>query len=97
MFARLPDDSAAAVAITIDGVPFAARAGDTAAAALLAAGTMAFRATSVGGVLRGPYCMMGACFDCLVEIDGQPNVRACMTRVMPDMRIVTRRAESQSR
>jgi D-hydroxyproline dehydrogenase subunit gamma len=96
MFARLPDDSVAAVAITIDGVPFTAHSGDTAAAALLAAGIVACRTTPVGGVPRGPYCMMGVCFDCLVEIDGLPNVRACMTRVTPDMRIVTRRVDSKA-
>jgi len=97
MFARLPDVSAVAVAITIDGVPFTARDGDSVAAALLAAGRNACRTTPVAGAPRGPYCMMGACFDCLVEIDGRPNAQGCMTRVAPGMRIVTRRAESQSR
>jgi predicted molibdopterin-dependent oxidoreductase YjgC len=97
MFARLPDVSAAAVAITIDGVPVTARDGDTVAAALFAAGMIACRATPVTGAPRGPYCMMGACFDCLVEIDGRPNVQGCMTRVAPGMRIVTRRAEDHSR
>ncbi len=29
--------------------------------------------------------MMGACFDCLVEIDGMPNRQACMVQVRPDM------------
>ena len=56
-----------AVAITIDGAPFDARAGDTVAAALLAAGRRAFRTTPVSGAPRGPFCMMGACFDCLVD------------------------------
>jgi predicted molibdopterin-dependent oxidoreductase YjgC len=93
MFARLPDVTAAAVAITIDGVAFVARDGDTVAAALLAAGTVVCRTTPVAGAPRGPYCMMGACFDCLVEVDECPNVRGCMTRVAPGMRIVTRRAE----
>ena len=34
---------------------------------------------------------MGACFECLVEIDGQPNRQACMTRVAPGMQIATQR------
>ena len=97
MFARLPDVSAVAVAITIDGVPFTARDGDSVAAALLAAGRNACRTTPVAGAARGPYCMMGVCFDCLVEIDGRPNVQGCMTRVAPGMCIVTQRAEDQSR
>ncbi len=90
MFTRLPDVTAAAVEITIDGACFGARDGDTVTAALLAAGAIVCRTTPVGGAPRGPYCMMGACFDCVVEIDGCPNVRGCMTRVAPGMRIVTR-------
>jgi len=90
MFVRRPDpEGDAVVSITIDGAPFAARAGDTVAVALLAAGIAAFRTTPVSAVPRGPYCMMGACFECLVEIDGQPNRQACMTRVAPGMRIAT--------
>jgi D-hydroxyproline dehydrogenase subunit gamma len=95
MFARLLDVSTASVAITIDGAAFTARDGDTVAAALFAAGIDACRTTPVTGAARGPYCMMGACFDCLVEIDGRPNVQGCMTRVAPGMRIVTRRAEGR--
>ena len=90
MFARLPDAAGADVAITIDGTPFTAREGDTVAAALLAANVDAFRRTAISGAPRAPYCMMGVCFECAVEIDGRPNVQACMTRVASGMRIVTR-------
>ena len=96
MFARLPDPALAAVGITIDGAPFVAREDDSVAAALLAAGTVAFRVTPTSGAPRGPFCMMGVCFDCLVEIDGRPNEQACMTAVAPGMRIVTRRAVASS-
>ena len=89
MFARLPDAGAADVPVTIDGAPFAACTGDTVAAALLASGRLAFRATPVTGAARGPYCMMGVCFDCLVTIDGRPNQQACMVAVAPGMRIET--------
>ena len=90
MFARLPDPGAEApVSITIDGALFDARTGDTVAAALLAAGVATFRTTAVSGAPRGPYCLMGTCFDCLVDIDGQPNRQACLTRVASGMRIAT--------
>ena len=36
---------------------------------------------------RGPFCMMGVCFDCLVEIDGVPNVQGCMTPVREGMQV----------
>lgn len=64
-----------------------AQAGETVAAALLAAGIERFRSTSVGGAARGPYCLTGGCFDCLLQIDGQDNRQGCMTRVRDGMRI----------
>ena len=88
MFARLPDDRQV-VTIVVDGTPVSARAGDSVAAALLAAGVRAFRATAVSGAPRGPFCMMGACFDCVVTVDGQRNVQSCLTRVADGMRIDT--------
>ena len=57
------------------------------AAALLASGVSRFRATPVLGAPRAPYCMMGACFECLVEIDGVPNRQSCMIEVKVGMRI----------
>jgi predicted molibdopterin-dependent oxidoreductase YjgC len=71
--------------ITWDGKEIAARAGESLAAALLAAGVTTFRITPVSGSPRGPLCMMGACFDCLVELEGTPNVQACMTVVRPGL------------
>lgn len=73
--------------VTIDGQPFAARAGDSVAAALLAAGVSACRSTPVSGAARGPYCLMGACFECLVTIDGRPNQQGCLVPVRAGMRI----------
>ena len=60
------------------------RNGGILAAELLAAGVTTLRQTPVSGSTRGPFCMMGACFDCLVEIDGA-TVQACMTRVVPGL------------
>jgi predicted molibdopterin-dependent oxidoreductase YjgC len=45
------------------------------------------RATPVSGSPRAPYCMMGVCFDCLMEIDGVPNRQACLVPVAEGMRI----------
>ena len=87
MFKRLPDTQDAAVAVTIDGEPFHAREGDSVAAALLAAGHTHCRETPVTGAKRGPYCMMGVCFDCLVTIDGIGNRQACLVRVREGMRV----------
>lgn len=63
---------------TFEGRPFSARAGQSLAAALIEAGERGFRETAKGGE-RSVFCGMGVCQDCLVEVDGAPNVRACMT------------------
>jgi predicted molibdopterin-dependent oxidoreductase YjgC len=77
----------ASVAFTFEGRPITATKGDTVASALLAAGETVFRSTPVSGADRGPFCMMGVCFDCLVEIDGVPNRQACMTPVSGGMNV----------
>lgn len=96
MFQRLPDAaSAPAVPITIDGAPAQARAGDTVAAALLAAGRASCRSTPVSGAPRGPYCMMGVCFECLVTVDGIGNRQGCQVVVQPDMQVQTQRGKRE--
>lgn len=85
-FTRL-EAPVAPVRIEIEGRSVEAARGETVAAAMLAAGLAAFRTTPVSGAARGPFCLMGACFDCLVEIDGVPNRQACMVRVAEGMRV----------
>lgn len=75
--------------IEVDGQPVEAYAGETVAAVLLAAGRRSFRHTDKGHVPRGLFCGMGICFDCLVTVDGVPNVRACMTPVQTGMVVET--------
>ena len=91
MFARQPDLVADhdAVTIVVDGIEVAARAGDTVAAAMLAAGWSCCRTTPVSGAPRGPFCMMGVCFECLVTIDGRASQQACLVIVASDMRVDT--------
>ena len=86
MFQRLPSSSAApSLRVTVDGVAVELRRGETVAAALFLAGFTVGRTTPVTGSPRGPYCMMGVCFDCLVEIDGEGNRQACMIEARDGM------------
>lgn len=71
----------------VDGNPVRAFEGESVAAALLAVGKRALRTTSRKGEPRGAYCTMGVCFDCIMTIDGRPNVRACQTKVRAGMRV----------
>ena len=74
------------IPVTFDGNPVSLPAGENLAAALLAAGIDVFRDTPVSGAPRAPFCMMGACFDCLVEIDGTVR-QACLVTVTEGMAI----------
>ena len=87
MFKRLVERPP--VAITVDGKPVQARAGDTVAAALLAAGLDRCRTTPVTGAPRAPYCLMGVCFDCLVTIDGVGSRQGCLVPVREGMMVET--------
>ncbi|MEK9751822.1 MAG: (2Fe-2S)-binding protein [Rhodospirillaceae bacterium] len=87
MFKRLELENDGAVTFEYEGRNLTAHAGDTVAAALLAAGEAVFRSTPGKGVERGPFCMMGVCFDCLMEIDGMPNTQACQVVVRPGMKV----------
>lgn len=62
-------------------------AGINVAAALLSSGITEFRTSVVSGAPRAPYCMMGVCFECLVEIDGAPAKQACMVTVKEGLHI----------
>ena len=91
MFNRLPETQQAIIKrpvdLTINGVAVQCREGDSVAAALIAAGFSECRDTAVKEVPRGPFCMMGVCYDCLVMIDGRPNQQGCMTPVRQGMNI----------
>jgi len=95
MFKRLPRERELSLTIFIDGTATPARHGDTVAAAMLGSGYVACRTTAVSGAPRGPYCLMGVCFDCLVKIDGDANRQACMTTVQDGMRIETQRGKRE--
>jgi predicted molibdopterin-dependent oxidoreductase YjgC len=75
------------VTVDIEGEPVSVPAGASVAAAVLARGLIPTRSTPVSGQPRAPFCMMGVCFDCVMEIDGRPNRQACMVQVREGMRI----------
>lgn len=69
------------VTITVDGQPASGVAGQSLAGVILANGTLGFRHTSARARPRGVFCGIGVCYDCLVEVNGQRDVRACQRRV----------------
>lgn len=87
MFRKLHDPGASAVTIHIDGSPVAAEAGESLAAVLLRQPEGWSRTTPVTQSPRSPYCMMGVCFECLVEVEGLGSVQGCLTPVRDGMNV----------
>ncbi len=84
----VPDESSPkTVSISFDGQQITVPDGISVAAALLVGGVRDFRSSIVGDVPRAPYCMMGVCFECLVEIDGVPARQSCLIPVYDGMKI----------
>jgi predicted molibdopterin-dependent oxidoreductase YjgC len=80
----LPD--APLVEVLFAGEPMMLPEGRNLAAALMAQGVEGFRQTPYQGVARAPFCMMGICFDCLLEVDGVVR-QSCMIEVRSGMEV----------
>ena len=80
---------------SFDGAPLKAYHGETVGAALVAAGVTTFRTTRIGAKPRGIFCGIGICFDCLVVVDGKPNLRACVTLATPGMVVLIQNGSAE--
>lgn len=84
------------VIIYFDNKEVEAIKGEPIAAALMAAGVRIFRKTVRTGEPRGLYCGIGQCNDCIMEVNGVPNVRTCVTLVEEGMIIRTQEGLGKS-
>ncbi len=62
-----------------NGNSVTAKPGDTVASALYRSGVRTFTYSYQHGRPRGLLCLTGSCPNCMVNIDGVPNVRSCTT------------------
>lgn len=91
---ELLDSSVSKVRIELDGTEVEVPADVSVAAALLYLGCLPLRHSSISASARAPFCMMGICFECLIEVDDIRDQRACQVTVQPGMRL--RRQISQA-
>jgi predicted molibdopterin-dependent oxidoreductase YjgC len=75
--------------ITIDGKKTEAKSGQTLSAVLLSNGYTTCRYSTKRHQPRGMYCGMGICWECTVIVNGQENVRSCVTAATPGMEVQT--------
>jgi len=77
------------VQIEVDGQEIRAIDGEPIAAALIASGRSTLRYTKKFSEPRGIFCAVGRCTDCIMEVNGMPNVRTCVTPAKHGMKIRT--------
>ena len=77
------------VTFPLDGKEMQGCEGEPIAAALKAAGVMVHRHTLKNDAPRGIFCAIGRCTDCVMIVDGQPNVRTCVTPLHAGMKVQT--------
>lgn len=76
------------VTVEFEGQAVTVPAGISVAAAVLSHGHMDHtRKSPISGENRAPYCFMGVCHECLVEIDGIASQQGCIIEVREGMRI----------
>lgn len=95
MFKHIVGAGSTELTFSFEGKTLLARRGDTVASALLLSLEQVTRETPLSGSARGPYCLMGVCFECLVEINGVPNRQACMTLVEEGMAVRKQRGAAE--
>lgn len=77
------------VSFSFDGKTLKGYEGEPIAAALKAAGVMIHRYTKKKHSPRGIFCAIGRCTDCVMVVNGRPNVRTCVTPLVEGMKVQT--------
>jgi len=81
-----------AVTFYFNGQPAAGYTGETIAAALYAGGRRIFSRSFKYHRPRGLFCLAGHCSNCLMRVDGIPNVRVCKTPVQEGLKVESQNA-----
>jgi len=87
MFRSINNNQGELITIYFEGRALNVPKDHNVATALLEAGISSFRQTALNNESRGPYCMMGVCFDCLININGLDNQQSCTIQVSDGMKI----------
>ena len=74
---------------TFDGKELQGFEGEPIAVALKAAGAMVHRYTKKEHKPRGIFCAIGRCTDCVMIVNGKPNIRTCVTPLEEGMEVKT--------
>lgn len=87
----------ATVTIELDGDQLQAKEGEPVACAVMANDQLIFSRSPKYHRPRGPFCMTGACGQCLMRVDGIPNLATCRVPVKAGMRLERQNALPDAR
>ncbi len=92
MFRYFKENKQEMIPITLDGQSVSLPCGMTVAAALLSVGEMISRISPSSHKPCSPHCLMGVCYECLMEINGIKR-QACLTKIEEGM-VINRHLDS---
>lgn len=78
------------ITISIDDKPYMAQEGELLTNVMFREGLIPIRNHPIDGSSRAPFCLMGVCFECLVENSNQQSIQACLTPVTAGMKVKRR-------
>ncbi len=81
------------IQFTIDGKSMAGFEGEPIAMALRSNGILIHRYTTHRNEPRGMFCGIGRCTDCIMVVNGQPNIRTCVEPLKPGMVVETQKGK----
>lgn len=85
------------VNFTFDGNVLQGIENEPISAALRVAGVMTHRYTHKKHEPRGLFCAIGRCTDCVMVVDGKPNIRTCITPLKEGMVVQTQYGASSQK
>jgi predicted molibdopterin-dependent oxidoreductase YjgC len=77
------------IQFTFDGQPMEGFEDEPIAIALRSNGVLIHRYTTRQNEPRGMFCAIGRCTDCIMVVDGKPNIRTCVESLKAGMKVET--------
>jgi predicted molibdopterin-dependent oxidoreductase YjgC len=77
------------IQFTFDGQPMEGFEDEPIAIALRSNGVLIHRYTTRRNEPRGMFCAIGRCTDCIMVVDGKPNIRTCVEPLKAGMKVET--------
>ena len=75
------------VNFTVDGKAAKGTEGELLVVAMMNNQCSWFKRNPVDQTRRAPFCMMGLCHECVVKINGQSSMQACLTPLSEGMKV----------